>query len=384
LPGPIPGFDIEGAGMIDINKKGRSLSPFWIALGKLKFNRLAMLALIFLCTLYLVAIFAPFIAPYHFDDEERAKSYNPPTKIHFFDAEGNFHLRPFVYEYSYRFDKFYRKVFKEDKSRIYPIRFFIRGSEYKLFGFIKTRRHLFGVEPPGRLYILGADSRGRDLFSRLVYGSRVSLSIGLVGSVISLILGMLIGGISGYFGGRLDSLIMRACEMIMMIPAFYLMLALRAAFPPDLSSVEVYILIVVIMSFIGWAALARVVRGMALSIREQEFVLAARSCGRGHLSIILRHILPNTLSYCIVALTLSIPSYILGESALSLLGLGIQDPHASWGNLLSEAMNIAGIKFHPWVLIPGVAILVSVMAFNLLGDALRDCFDPRMEVGRKF
>jgi peptide/nickel transport system permease protein len=205
-----------------------------------------------------------------------------------------------------------------------------------------------------------------------------------MGVAISFIIGTILGGMAGYFGGKIDNIIMRLCEMVMMIPGFYLMLALRAAFPPQLSSVQIYFLIVVIMSFIGWAGLARVIRGMAISIREKEYVLAARAQGASPFYIITRHLLPNTFSYTIVALSLSIPGYILGESALSLLGLGIQDPHASWGNLLSEAMAIAHIKFHPWILIPGIFIFVTVMAFNFLGDGLRDAFDPKMEIGRKF
>jgi peptide/nickel transport system permease protein len=253
----------------------------------------------------------------------------------------------------------------------------MKGDKYRLFGLFEKDLHLFGVEEPARLYLMGADSRGRDLFSRILYGGRVSLSIGLVGCAITFILGMMIGGISGYLGGRIDNLIMRICEMVMMIPGFYLMLALRAAFPPELSSWEVYLLIVVILSLIGWAGMARVVRGMALSIREHDFTLAAKAQGASSLWIIYHHILPNLFSYAIISLTLSIPGYILGESALSLLGLGIQDPYASWGNLLAEAMNIAEIRFHPWVLIPGLFIFITVMAFNFLGDGLRDAFDPK-------
>lgn len=337
-----------------------------MAIRRLKKNRLAMAGLFILACLYFASIFAGSISPYHYDNEARARSYNPLTKLHFFDAQGEFHLRPFIYDYAYKFDEFHRRIYTVDKSKMYPVKFF-------------TNRRLFGVDEPARIYLLGADSRGRDLFSRILYGSRVSLSIGLVGVAISFIIGTVLGGISGYFGGKVDNIIMRLCEMVMMIPGFYLMLALRAAFPPRLSSVQVYFLIVVIMSFIGCAGLARVVRGMAISIREKEYVLAAQALGQSPLSIITKHILPNTFSYTIVALSISIPGYILGESALSLLGLGIQDPHASWGNLLSEAMAIAQIRFHPWILIPGIFIFITVMAFNFLGDGLRDAFDPKMK-----
>ena len=340
-------------------------------------HRIALVGLIVLVVLYSMALFAGFFAPYHYDNDDRKHSYNPPTKVHFFDEEGTFHLRPFVYNCMYSYNDLYQKVYTEDTSRVFPLQFFVRGDTYKLFGFIRSRRHLFGVEAPARIYVFGADSLGRDLFSRIMYGSQVSLSIGVVVSLITLSIGMIIGGISGYFGGRTDMLIMRMCEMIMMVPGFYLMLAMRAAFPLNISSLKMYFIIMFIMSFIGWAGLARVIRGMALSLREKEFVYASRALGRRNLYIITRHILPNTLSYAIVAVTLSIPGYILGESALSLLGLGIQDPYASWGNLLASAMNIAEVRFHPWILIPGVFIFVTVMAFNFVGDGLRDYFDPK-------
>jgi peptide/nickel transport system permease protein len=337
-----------------------------------------MFSLCVIGLLYMLAIFADFIAPYSFDDEQRRLSYCPLMHVNFMDGDGRFHLRPFVYKYSYTFDEYYNRVYVQDKSRRYPVRFFVEGSEHRLLGLIPMRTRLFGVDEPARIYVLGADYRGRDLFSRILYGSRISLSIGFVGVAVSFFVGMIVGGISGYFGGRTDNALMRLCEMVMMIPGFYMMLALRAAFPPGLSSVEVYLMIVLIMSFIGWAGLARVIRGMVLSIREKEFVTAARASGENSIRIIIRHILPNTLSYVIVAVTLSIPGYILGESALSLIGVGIQEPYASWGNLLSEAMNIGEIKFHPWILIPGLFIFVAVMAFNFLGDGLRDAFDPRL------
>jgi peptide/nickel transport system permease protein len=209
-----------------------------------------------------------------------------------------------------------------------------------------------------------------------VYGSRVSLTIGFFGVAITFFLGFLIGGISGYYGGKVDSVLMRFAECFMLVPGFFLMLALRSAFPVKLSSTAVYILIVVIMSFIEWAGFARIIRGMALSISKQDFVKAAKALGASDLRIIALHVLPQTLSYAIVALTLIIPAYILGESTLSFIGLGIQDPQASWGNLLSAAMNVSDIQYHPWILVPGIFIFLAVMAFNFVGDGLRDALDP--------
>lgn len=357
-------------------------SPFRRGLRRLRRNRVAMASWWVLVALYAAALFADALAPYHFDDERRDLSYHPPTHVHILDREGRWH-RPFVYATRPTLGAYHRRQFVDDPTTRYPIRLFTRGHEYRLLGLVQTDRHVIGVEAPARLYLLGADSRGRDLFSRLLYGARVSLSIGLAGVVISFAIGLFVGGLAGYFGGWVDDLLMRLCEMVMMIPGFYLLLALRAAFPPELSSVQVYLLIVIILAFIGWAGLARVIRGLAFSLREREFVIAARAAGRSHVGIIVSHLLPNTASYAIVAATLSVPGYILGEAALSLLGLGIQDPHASWGNLLSEAMAIAQIRLHPWVLWPGAFIFLVVMAYNFLGDGLRDAFDPRLEVVRR-
>jgi len=357
-------------------------TPFQIALSRLKKHKIALFGFWVLVILYLSAILADFIAPYSFDNEQREDAYHPPTKIHWGKVNKRFCF--YIYKYEQKFDEFYRRIYFEDKSKIYPIKFFYKGESHKLLGIFRTNRHLFGVDEPARIYLFGADSRGRDLFSRILYGSRVSLSIGLIGVSISFLLGMFFGGIAGYFGGKIDNLIMRLCEIIMMVPGFYLMLTLRATFPPNLSSVQVYFLIVTILSFIGWAGLARVIRGMALPLREKEFVLSARASGVSHIKIIYRHILPNLFSYTIVAITLSIPGYILGESALSLIGLGIQDPYASWGNLLSDAMAINEIQNHPWIIIPGFFIFITVSAFNLLGDGLRDAFDPhRTQMGHR-
>ncbi len=361
-----------------MGNNSKSKNQTALAFAAFKQNKFGVFCLSILCLLYFTAVFADFISPYTYDSEVRSHSYAPPSKIHFKDAYGNL-TWPYVYGISFTFDEYHKRVYTEVVNEKYHFGFFVKGDKYKFLGIIPTDRHLFGVEAPGRVYLWGADSRGRDLFSRILYGARVSLSIGLIGVSISFTLGLLVGGISGYYGGRVDSIIMRGCEMFMMIPGFYLMLALRSAVPDSFNSFQIYLAIVVILSFIGWAGLARIIRGMAISLRQREYVLAAKTLGLSDLKIIIRHILPHTLSYSIVAIMLSIPGYILGEAALSLIGLGIQDPIASWGNLLTDAMAIAHIKLHPWILIPGFFIFITVICFNVVGDVLRDCFDPLLK-----
>ncbi|MBF0504295.1 MAG: ABC transporter permease [Candidatus Omnitrophica bacterium] len=324
-------------------------------------NRLAMLCLWGLVIFYGLAICADFISPYSYKDEDRNFSYCPPTTIEFGDHGKP--VYPFVYGRTLTFDTMHRRVYVIDKTKKYLLRFLKNG-------------RLFGVDVPGRLYLWGADARGRDLFSRIWYGARISLSIGLLGVAISFMLGLLIGGISGYFGGWVDGVLMRICEMFMMIPGFYLMLALRAAVPENFNSVQVYLSVVVILAFIGWASLARIIRGMTLSLRERDFVLAAKTMGVPDIVIIFKHILPQTISYSMATLMLTVSSYILAEAGLSVVGLGIQDPVPSWGNLLSEAMEIVPVIFAPWILLPGLFIFIAVMCFNVVGDALRDAFDP--------
>lgn len=341
-------------------------------------NKPGKIALFILIILYFSVIFAPFFAPYHYDDDDVLHSYAPPTKIHFINFKQK-QFTPFIYEQVYEVNEYYQRIYRENKERVYPIKFFTKGFKYKFLGIWETDRHLFGVEGV-KIYLLGADLRGRDIFTRILYGGRISLSIGLIGAAISLFIGLIVGGISGYFGGKIDNFTMRICEMVMMIPSFYLMLALRASFPPNITSAQVYLLIIVILSFIGWSATARIIRGMAISLRENEYIYAARAMGLSHFKIIIRHILPHTFSYAIVAVVLRIPAYILGEASLSLIGLGIQEPEASWGNLLSSSLGIVSIRLFPWILIPGLFIIITVICFNVLGDTLRDILDPKKRI----
>ena len=371
---------------------GPSASPLRRALFRLRRNRLAMLGFWALVLLYGSALFADFLAPYHYASSARKKAYHPPmiTWVRVSDANG---LRwPYLTNSTYEFDENQRKVYRPMPGGTYPIGLFVQGDPYRLLGLFETRVHLFGLrglesidpDDPNRpmLFLLGADNFGRDVLSRLLYGGRISLSVGLIGVAITFVLGMLVGGASGYFGGRTDIAIQRLCEMLMLIPGFYLLLSLRAAIPANWSSFQTYVAIIAILSFIGWAGLARTIRGLVLSISSMDYVTSARAMGVPDRLVIVRHVLPNTLSYAIVSATMSIPGYILGESGLSLLGLGIQDPEASWGNMLALSMDIAQIKFHPWILIPGALIFVTVMAFNYLGDGLRDAFDPRGVQGK--
>lgn len=333
-----------------------------------------------LALFYLVALLAPFIAPYSQEEMDRQRYFHPPQALHWVDGEGRFHLRPFVRPTRLADPGSFR--YEDEAGRGVPVRWFVPGSEYRLFGVLPSRTHLFGVPAPDRIYLFGSDSFGRDVLSRLLFGAQISLTVGLVGIAISFTLGLLLGGISGYAGGAVDSAIMRSTELLLSIPALYLIIALRAVFPIDLPSQQVYLGIVAILALIGWAGLARVIRGLVLSIKRSEYVLAAQALGFSRTRILVRHILPNTLSFVIVAATISVPGYILGEVVLSFLGVGVQEPSASWGNMLNQARSIRALTAFPWLLlVPGTAIFLTVMAFNFLGDGLRDALDPRRVSG---
>lgn len=345
---------------------------------KFRRHKMAMVSGVILILLYLIATFCEFVAPY--DPEAYFIRYKmaPPTLIRIFDAEG-LHA-PFIYHRDRSKDQeTLRDIYTDDTSIRYPVQLFVKGIPYKFWGIWETDVHLFGLAPDVEeqaLLLVGADRMGRDLFSRLCYGARISLSIGLIGVFLSLILGIILGGISGYYGGRVDTIIQRVIEFIRTIPNIPLWMALSAALPPDWPVLRMYFGITIILSLISWTGMARVVRGRFLALREEDFVLAARLCGSSELRIILWHMVPSFLSYIIANLTLAIPATILGETGLSFIGLGLRAPAISWGVLLQEAQNVRSLSQAPWVFAPAVAVVLTVFAFNFLGDGMRDAADP--------
>jgi peptide/nickel transport system permease protein len=344
---------------------------------RFKKHRLAMISTAVVLLFYLVVIFADFLAYSDPLASEAQRSLLPPQPIHWFD-EGRF--SPHVYGLTgVRDPMTFKRVYTPDPSQKIPIRFFVSGFQYYVFGFIPMRLHLIGVAdgtPEEKLFLLGTDEQGRDLWSRLMYGTRTSMSIGLVGVGLSLILGVFLGGVSGLYGGILDTVIQRVIEILRSIPTIPLWMGLAAALPNDWSINQIYFAITLIISLIGWTELARVVRGRFLSLRQEDFVMAAELAGCGQMRIIFTHLVPSFLSHIIAATTLAIPAMIISETSLSFLGLGLRPPAISWGVLLQQAQNIQALAISPWLLIPSIPVTIVILAFNFMGDGLRDAADP--------
>ena len=349
---------------------------FWRAFRR---HRLALISLIVLIGLYVVVLVPEFLAPASADRLNASYAYAPPQSVHLKGTapDGSRHLL-YVRGFTSQVDQETNAIsYQSDASKVIGVGFFVHGDQYKLFGLIRSDIHLIGPKHTGDpFFLLGADATGRDLLSRMIFGTRVSMSIGLVGVLIAFILGVILGGVSGYFGGRIDSAIQRVIEFFMSIPTLPLWLALAAAMPLSWGALTRYFAITVILAIIAWTGLARVVRGRFLSIRSEEYVLAAELDGNSVFQTIIRHMLPSFTSHLIAQLTLSIPSMIIAETSLSFLGLGLAPPAISWGVLLQSAQSLRAIVTAPWLLLPGVAVIIAVLALNFMGDGLRDAADP--------
>lgn len=340
-------------------------------------DKVSTISFIVLLVMYFLIACADFFAIYPPTYSSRSLAYQPPSNIYLINKENKI-VHPYTYNFIKTFNKDALKIeYKQDRSKKYQIKLFSKGYEYKLFGLIKTNIHLISKPDECNLFLLGCDINGHDVYSRLFFGGRISLTIGFLALIISFPIGAIYGGLSGYFGGMTDKILMRIAEAIMSIPGFYLLIILSQLLPSGMTSIQRFCLITAILASIGWAGFSRVIRGMVLSIKNQDYAKAALTTGAKNSRIIIKHILPQTSSYVIIAITLSVPSYILAESGLSFLGLGIQLPDASWGNMLREAQEFANILYRPWLLTPGFLIFIAVLSFNVLGDKIRDILDPK-------
>ncbi|MDE0461584.1 MAG: ABC transporter permease [Caldilineaceae bacterium] len=350
--------------------------PLVLTWRKFRKHNLAVISAVVLLILYLLVLFAEFISPHSPHERHVEYAQAPPQRLRFIDSEGRFHLQPFVYGTEQQMDEMFIRTYPPITDEIYPVRLFVRGAPYKMWNFLRTDVHLFGADPEAPLFLLGTDGDGRDLLSRLIFGTRLSLSIGLLGVALSFLLGIIIGGISGYFGGVTDTIVQRFIEILRAFPSLPLWMALSAALPANWSVVRVYFFITLILSILGWTGMARVVRGKFLAVREEAFVKAARLSGANTAWIIRRHLVPSFMSHIIAVATLSVPGMIIGETTLSFLGVGLRSPAISWGVLLQDAQQVQVIVRLPWMLLPAVMVVIAVLAFNFVGDGLRDAADP--------
>lgn len=359
----------------------KSISNRGVVWRRFKRHRLAHIGLVLLAILYTIALFPDFFAPN--DPTQRfPELFSPPQTVHVVDEDGRLR-HPFICARKKTLDmETFRYTYEDDMTRKYPIRILVHGYEYRILGLFKSDLHLLGTGEDEPFLLMGTERLGRCLFSRIIHGTRISLTLGLLGVSISLILGLILGGISGLCGGFIDNLVQRVIEVIMSIPVIPLWMALSAAIPKEWTATQVFFAIVIILSLIQWTGLARVVRGKFLALREEEFITAARAYGVGPLRLVVRHMIPNFISYALVHTTLAIPAMILGETSLSFLGLGLRPPVISWGVLLSSTLSFQTVALYPWLLMPGLFVVIAVLAFNFVGDGLRDALDPLSYKGR--
>lgn len=373
-----------GAAAVSRPESNRSQSQRQVVWEQFRKHQLAVFGGLILGMLYVGAVFAPFIAPYGLSEYSTTAitKYQPPTRVYFRDPQTGAPAWPFVYATKRALNlETFLTEFQEDRTTRYPVRLFVRRPDqpYRLFGVIASDVRLFGVDAPGKIFLLGTDSYGRDIFTRIWYGAQISLTIGIVGILISFVLGLVFGGIAGYYGGWVDNLIMRSVEVLAAIPTLFLLIALTGLLPSNLNPILVFYGIIFILGFIGWGGLARVVRSQILALREVDYVQAATALGAREGRIIGLHMLPSTATYLIVSASLAIPGFILGESGLSFIGRGIREPYSSWGLMLNDVTQGGFSSFtdRPWVLIPGFFIVLAILCWNFLGDGLRDAFDPK-------
>jgi peptide/nickel transport system permease protein len=372
--------EITDDAVVSLNESGQSEDNegyFQLVWRRFRRSTVSIVGGLMVLVLVILAVFADFFCPTSISGVNLPEAFTPPQKIHLIDHEGNFHLRPFVYNYTYTVDPLTFKVrWEEDTSKRYEIQLFVRGSEYKILWFIPSNIHLYGVEEGGTIYLLGTDKLGRDLWGKACEAGRISLSMSLFGTLISVVFGSVLGVASGYYGGWVDNLLQRFTEFVAAFPSLPLWMALAAIVPKTADPFDVFVIMACIFALLSWTTLAREVRGKVLSLRETDFILAAKEMGASDARIIFRHLYPNTLSHVIVILTLTVPGVILAESFLSFLGIGITEPLISWGLMMRNTQDIQTLGQNSWILAPIVFIVVAVLGFNFLGDGLRDAADP--------